>query len=334
MKQTRMTCRLPLRSLHRLALAALMAFAATGAAAQSAAWPAKPLRFLVGYPPGGGTDLTARLVAEKLAPLLGQPVVVENRPGAGSNIAGELVARSAPDGYTLFLSAGAMATNPSLYPNMPFDPARDFAPVIGLSLLPNVIVVNAALPVRNLQELVAHAKAQPETTACASSSMGSTGHLSCELFNLQAGTRILHVPYKGSAGAVAAVLGGQVPILFDQIPSPLPHIRSGRLRAIALTGPTRNPNLPDVPTTDESGLPGLHANTWVAAFAPAGTPAPVVARLNAEMDRILKAPEVQQQFNAMGMEAIGGPPERLGQMLAADTAKWARVIKAANVKLQ
>jgi tripartite-type tricarboxylate transporter receptor subunit TctC len=321
-------------SLLRHALLALLALQAFSAAAQPAAWPSKPLRFVVGYQPGGGTDLTARLVADRLTPALGQPVVVENRPGAGSNIAGELVAKSAADGYTLFISAGAMSTNPSLYPNMPFDPVKDFAPVIGLSLLPNVIVVSAALPVRNIQELIAHAKAHPDKTACASSSMGSTGHLSCELFNLQAGTRILHVPYKGSSGAVAAVLANQVPVLFDQIPAPLPHIRSGRMRAIALTGPTRNPNLPDVPTTDESGMPGFHANTWVAMFAPAGTPPAVVARLNAEADRILKTTEVQQQLNAMGMEAIGGPPERLAQILASDTAKWARVIKAANVKLQ
>lgn len=323
-----------LRNLTRFALLLACATSAFHAAAQSGAYPTKPLRFLVGYQPGGGTDLTARLVADRLAGALGQPIVVENRPGAGSNIAGEAVARATPDGHTLFISAGAMATNPSLYPGMSFDPARDFAPVIGLSLLPNVIVVNAGLPVRTLQELIAHAKANPDTIACASSSMGSTGHLSCELFNLQAGTRLQHVPYKGSSGAVTAVLAGQVPVLFDQIPAPLPHIRSGRLRAIVLTGPTRNPNLPEVPTSDESGLPGFHTNTWVAMFAPAGTPPAVVSRLNAETDRILKSAEVQQQLNGMGMEAIGGPPERLAQILASDTAKWARVIKAANVKLQ
>ena len=297
-------------------------------------YPAKPIRFMVGYPPGGGTDLTARIVAERLSPALGQPVVVENRPGAGSNIAGEQVARAAPDGYTLFVSAGAMATNPTLYANMPFDPMKDFAPVIGLSLLPNVIVVNAAVPARNLRELIDYAKANPEKVSCASSSTGSTGHLSCEYFNLQAGTKILHVPFKGSSGAVAGVLGGQVPILFDQIPAPLPHIRSGKMRAIALTGPKRNANLPDVPTSDEAGLAGFHTNTWVSIFAPRATPAAVIARLNTEVDRILQSPEVQEKFNGMGMEAIGGPPERLAQMLAADTAKWAQVIKAAGITLQ
>ena len=310
-------------------LLAALGVAAITAGAQT--YPSKAVRFMVGYPPGGGTDLTARIVAERLSPAIGQPVVVENRPGAGSNIAGELVARAAPDGYTLFVSAGAMATNPSLYASMPFDPVKDFAPVIGLSLLPNVIVVNASVPARTLRELIDYAKANPEKVSCASSSTGSTGHLSCEYFNLQAGTKILHVPFKGSSGAVAGVLGGQVPILFDQIPAPLPHIRAGKMRAIALTGPKRNANLPDVPTSDEAGLPGFHTNTWVAVFAPRATPASVIARLNTEIDRILQSADVQEKFNGMGMESIGGPPERLAQMLASDTAKWAQVIKAAGI---
>ena len=322
-----------IRTLRDAALALLLALPAVHAVAQ-AAYPAKAIRFIVGYQPGGGTDLTARLVGERLSTALGQPVVVENRPGAGGNIAGDLVAKSAPDGYTLFVSAGAMSTNPTLYANMPFDPAKDFAPVIALTLLPNVIVVGDAFPARNLQELIAYARANPDKTACASSSTGSTGHLSCEFFNLQTGTKILHVPFKGSSGAVAAVVGGQVPVLFDQIPSPLPHIKSGRLRAIALTGPKRNANLPDVPTTDEAGLPGFHANTWVAVFAPKDTPAAIVARLNAEMNKVLQGGDVEQKFNAMGMETIGGAPERLAQILASDTAKWAQVIKAAGIKAQ
>jgi tripartite-type tricarboxylate transporter receptor subunit TctC len=323
-----------IRTLRNTALALLLAMPAMPSLAQSGPYPAKAIRLMVGYQPGGGTDLTARLVGERLSSALGQPVVVENRPGAGSNIAGDLVAKSAPDGYTLFASAGAMSTNPTLYANMPFDPVKDFAPVIALSLLPNVIVVSDAFPARNLQELVAYAKANPDKTACASSSTGSTGHLSCEFFNLQTGTKILHVPFKGSAGAVAAVVGGQVPVLFDQIPSPLPHIKSGRLRAIALTGPKRNANLPDVPTTDEAGLPGFYANTWVAVFAPKDTPAAIVARLNAEMNKVLQSAEVEQKFNAMGMETIGGTPDRLAQILASDTAKWAQVIKAAGIKAQ
>lgn len=304
------------------------------AAAQAVAYPSKPIRFIVGYQPGGGTDLTARLVAERLSSALGQPVVVENRPGAGSNIAGEMVAKAQPDGYTLFASSGAASTNPSLYANMPYDPVKDLAPVIAMTLLPNIIVVNADLPIKNTQDLVAYAKANPEKTACASSSAGSTGHLSCEMFNLQTGTKILHVPYKGSAGAITAVLSGELQVTFDQIPTPLPHIKSGRLRAIALTGPKRNPNLPDVPTTDESGLPGFYANTWVALFAPAGTPASVIARLNEEIEKILKTDDFRSRVSAMGMEPMGGSPEALRQVLASDTAKWAQVIKSAKISPQ
>lgn len=323
-----------IKQLYGVALALLIAAQAGPVAAQTAEYPSKAVRFIVGYQPGGGTDLTARLVAERLAAALGQAVVVENRPGAGSNIAGDLVAKSPPDGYTLFASSGALSTNPSLYGNMPFDPLKDLAPVIGMTLLPNIIVVNAAMPVRNVGELIAYAKANPGKTACASSSPGSTGHLSCEMFNLQARTSILHVPYKGSSGAIAAVLSGEVPVTFDQIPTPLPHIKSGRLRAIALTGPKRNPNLADVPTTDESGMPGFYANTWVALFAPAGTPGNVIAKLNTEIDKILRTDDIRSRVGAMGMEPIGGPPEQLQQMLATDTAKWAKVIKSVGIKMQ
>lgn len=324
----------PTQKLASLAFAMACAVHGVPAVAQSAAYPTKPVRIIVGYSPGGGTDLTTRIVAERLGPVLGQSIVVENRPGAGSNIAGDLVAKSAPDGYTLFAAAGALSTNPNLYANMPYDPLKDLTPVIGLALLPNVIVVNASVPVKNIKELIAFAKADPTKVACASSSPGSTGHLSCELFNLQAGTKILHVPYKGSAGAVTAVLSGEVPILFDQIPSPLPHIKSGRLRAIALTGPKRNANLPDVQTTDESGLPGFYANTWVSLFAPAGTPAAIVARLNGEIEKILQQTEIREKFQSMGMEALGGSPADLAKMLASDTAKWANVIRTANIKIQ
>lgn len=317
--------------LTRSICALTMALFAAGAAAQS--YPDRPVRVIVGYSPGGGTDLTARLVAERLAPRLGQPVVVENRPGAGSNIAGAFVAKSAPDGYTLFAAAGGIAVNATLYSNMNYDPVKDLAPVAALTILPNVLVTNAQLPVKTLGDLIAYAKANPSNTACASSSVGSTGHLSCELFNQRAGTRILHVPYKGSADAIAALLAGQVQVVFDQIPTPLPHIKSGRLRAVVLTGPNRNGNLPDVPMVDEAGLPGFYANTWVALFAPAGTPAAVVERLNREAVAVLAQGDVRDRFSAMGMEAAGGSPGRLGEMLATDIAKWAKVIKDAKISV-
>lgn len=308
----------------------LFALLAAPVAAQT--YPARPVHFVVGYSPGGGTDLTARLVAERLAPRLSQPVVVENRPGAGSNIAGAAVAKSAPDGHTLFVAAGGIAINASLYANMNYDPVKELKPVVALTILPNVLLVNANLPAKSIAELVAHAKANPDKTACASSSIGSTGHLSCELFNQRVGTRILHVPYKGSADAIAALLSGQVQVVFDQIPTALPHIKSGRLRAIALTGSKRNDNLPGVPTSDEAGLPGFYANTWVALFAPAGTPQAAVRRLNDEAGKVLAQADVRERLNAMGMEVAGGSPDELRDMLAGDIAKWAKVIKQAGIE--
>ncbi|MGE0874064.1 MAG: tripartite tricarboxylate transporter substrate binding protein [Burkholderiales bacterium] len=317
----------PYRNLCTLAIALFSA----AAAAQS--YPDRPVHIIVGYSPGGGTDLTARLVAERLSPRLGQPVVVENRPGAGSNIAGAYVAKSAPDGYTLFAAAGGIAVNATLYANMNYHPVKDLAPVAALTMLPNVLVANAELPVKTLAELIAHAKANPSTMSCGSSSVGSTGHLSCELFNQRAGTRILHVPYKGSSGAFAALLGGQVQVVFDQIPTPLPHIKSGRLRAIVLTGPARNANLPDVPTSDEAGLPGFYANTWVSLFAPAGTPAAVIERLNREVGAVLAQADLRERLAGMGMEPAGGSPAKLADMLSSDIAKWAKVIKEANISV-
>lgn len=301
------------------------------APATAQTYPARPVHFIVGYSPGGGTDLTARLIAERLAPRLGQPVVVENRPGAGSNIAGAVVAKSAADGYTFFAAAGGIAINASLYENMSYDPVKDLRPVIALVILPNVLLVNANVPVKTMSELVAYAKAYPNKTACGSSSIGSTGHLSCELFNQRTGTTILHVPYKGSADAISALLSGQVQVVFDQIPTPLPHIKSGRLRAVALTGKNRNDNLPGVPTSDEAGLPGFYANTWVALFAPAATPQSVVSRLNREIEAVLKLPDLRARLSAMGMETAGGSPDQLREMLASDIAKWAKVIKDAKI---
>jgi len=295
-------------------------------------FPAKPVHIVVGYAPGGGTDLTARLVAEKLRPILGQSVVVENRPGAGGDIAGAAVSRAHADGYTLFAAAGGMAINATLSSSMNYDPLKDLAPIATLTILPNVLLVNASFPAKSLEELIAYAKANPKSVACGSSSTGSTGHLSCELLNQRTGTSILHVPYKGSSEAIAALLAGQVQVVFDQIPAALAHTKSGRLRAIALTGPNRNDNLPDVPTVDEAGLKGFYANTWVALFAPAGTPADVIQRLNQAVNAVLQQPEVRERFASMGMEAGGGSPEQLRAMLEADISKWRKAIEAANLK--
>jgi len=295
-------------------------------------FPAKPVHIVVGYAPGGGTDLTARLVAEKLRPILAQSVVVENRPGAGGDIAGAAVSRAPADGYTLFAAAGGMAINATLSSSMNYDPLKDLAPIATLTILPNVLLVNASFPAKSLEELIAYAKANPKSVACGSSSTGSTGHLSCELLNQRTGTSILHVPYKGSSEAIAALLAGQVQVVFDQIPAALAHTKSGRLRAIALTGPNRNDNLPDVPTVDEAGLKGFYANTWVALFAPASTPADVIQRLNQAVNAVLQQPEVRERFASMGMEAGGGSPEQLRAMLEADISKWRKAIEAANLK--
>lgn len=301
-----------------------------GALAQP--FPAKSVHIVVGYAPGGGTDLTARLVAEKLRPILGQSVVVENRPGAGGDIAGAAVARSPADGYTLFAAAGGLAINATLSAGMNYDPLKDLAPIATVTILPNVLLVNGSFPAKTLEELIAYAKANPRGVACGSSSNGSTGHLSCELLNQRTGTSILHVPYKGSSEAISALLAGHVQVVFDQIPAALAHTKSGRLRAIALTGPNRNDNLPGVPTVDEAGLKGFYANTWVALFAPAGTPADVVGRLNQAVNVVLQQAEVRERFASMGMEAGGGTPEQLRATLEADISKWRKAIEAANLK--
>lgn len=295
------------------------------------AYPSRPVHVMVGYAPGGGTDLTARLVAERLRAVLGQSVVVENKPGAGSNIAGAAVARSAPDGYTLFAAAGGIAINATLNANMNYDPIKDLAPVVSVSILPNVLLVNSSFPAKTVAELITYAKENPKGVACGSSSTGSTGHLSCELFNQRAGTSILHVPYKGSSEAISALLAGNVQVVFDQIPAALAHTKSGRLRALALTGPNRNDNLPGVPTSDEAGLPGFYANTWVALFAPAATPPEVVKRLNEAVNEVLKQPDVRERFSSMGMEVGGGTPEQMRTMLETDIAKWRKAIEAAKI---
>lgn len=320
--------------LCRFAATLLLAIPASTVTAQTATYPSRPVTMVVGYQAGGGTDLTARIVAEKLSKALGQQFNVDNRPGAGSNIAGSAVAKAPPDGYTLFAAAGGIAVNATLYKNMLYDPQKELTPVALLTILPNVLLVHAPLPISNVAELITYAKNNPSKTSCGSSGIGSTGHLSCELFNQRAGTKILHVPYKGSAGAVLALVSGEVQVVFDQIPTPLPHVRSGKLRALALTGPDGNANLPGVPSVDAAGLAGFYANTWVGLYAPAGTPASVIDRLNVEIAKILQLAEVRDRFAVMGMDAGGGSPDRLRQLLAADIEKWAGVIKSAGIESQ
>jgi tripartite-type tricarboxylate transporter receptor subunit TctC len=283
-----------------LAAAALLAAAHAGA--QS--WPARPVHLVVPYPPGGPVDLTARLVAAKLQPALGQPVVVENKPGAGGNIGADAVAKSAPDGHTLLMGAIAThAINPSLYPKFPFDPVRDFRHVALVVQVPNVLVVNNELPATSVQDLVAAARAKPGRLDFASGSTGSTGHLAGELFKQMTGTYMVHIPYKGAAPATADLLAGRVHLMFDNLASALPNIRAGRVRALAVTTARRSSFLPELPTLDESGLKGFDMTTWWGVMAPAGVSDAVVDRLAVEVARAIEAPDVQERLRGMGSES-------------------------------
>jgi tripartite-type tricarboxylate transporter receptor subunit TctC len=297
-------------------------------------WPARPVKIVVPVAPGGGTDFTARLLGEKLAVALGQPVVIENRPGGAGNVAVGQVALAPPDGYTLVMPITSFPINPSLY-RLPFDTVKDFAPVVLAGTLPLVLVVNPAVPARTVAELIALAKADPaRPVTFANSGTGTTAHLAGELFNHMARTRMVSVPYKGGGPAVNDLLGGHVNAYFSTIPSVLQHIETGKVRALAVTGATRSAELPKVPTVAESGLSGFEVTAWFGLFAPSSTPKAVVTRLNAELVRILAMPDVQQKLSAHGVVPGGGTPEALRDFLAADIDKWAKVIQQAGIRVE
>ncbi|MEP6943443.1 MAG: tripartite tricarboxylate transporter substrate binding protein [Betaproteobacteria bacterium] len=317
---------------RRWAAAVLFAFFAHGAVAQT--YPTHAIKLIVPFPAGGTTDILARDVAKRLTETLGQSVVVDNRPGAGGNIGSDLVAKSPPDGYTLLMgTVGTHSINPGLYAKMPYDHVKDFAPVVLVAGVPNVLVVNPSVPVTSVADLIKLAKSKPGTINFASSGNGTSIHLSGELFKTMAGVDMTHVPYKGSAPALADLLGGQVQIMFDNLPSSLPQIKGGKLRAIAVTSAKRAPALPDVPTIAESGLPGFEASSWFGVLAPAGTPATVIARINGEVNKWLQSPEGKQQLVAQGAEAAGGPPEQFAAHIRTETEKWAKVVKASGAKV-
>jgi tripartite-type tricarboxylate transporter receptor subunit TctC len=318
--------------IRRLTLGFIFAALATGALAQ--AFPNKPIRIVVPFPAGGTTDVLARAAAQKLTDTLGQPALVDNRPGAGGNIGAELVAKSPPDGYTLLMgTVGTHAINPALYPKLPYDHVRDFAPVILVAGVPNVLVVNPSLPVNSVQELVAYAKANPGKLNFASSGSGTSIHLSGELFKTAAGLSMTHVPYKGSSPALMDLIGGQVQLMFDNLPSALPQIKAGKLKALGVTSRERAPALPDVPTIAESGFPGFEASSWFGLLAPAGTPQPVIAKLNVEVAKWLASPEAKEKLLAQGANAAGGTPEDFAKHIAAETAKWQKVVKESGAKV-
>lgn len=311
------------------AVVAAHAFAPSSWADQ---WPSRPIKLVVPVAAGGGTDFTARLLAEKLAPALGQPVVVENRPGASGNLGVQQVAAAAPDGYTLVMPITSFPINPSLY-KLPFDTVKDFAPVVLAGTLPLVLVVHPDVPARSVQELIALG-AGKAPLHYANSGNGTTAHLAGELFNRTAGTKMVGVSYKGGGPAVTDLLGGHVQVYFSTIPSVLQHIEAGKLRALAVTGKSRSSELPKVPTVAEAGVPDFEVTAWFGVFAPARTPAPVIDRLNAEFVKILAMPDVRQKMAAHGVQAGGGTPESLRSHLVDEIDKWGKVIREAGLRAE
>lgn len=303
--------------------------------AHAQAWPAKPIRLVVPYSAGGTADLLGRSIARKLGESLGQQVIIENRTGAGGGIGADLVAKSKSDGYTLLMGTIAThAINPNLYPDNPYDPVKDFAPVLLVATMPNLLVVNPAVPAKNVRELIALAKAKPGELAFASAGSGTTQHLSGELFKKMAGVDMLHIPYKGNAPAVADLVGGQVQVMFDNIPISLQQVRAGKLRALAVTGPKRSPVLPDIPTIAEAALPGYSVTSWFALFAPAGTPAEIVATLNKEAHKALGDKTVHQQLVDQGIEPAGGTPEQLAAHIRAELSRWKKIVAESGATVE
>ncbi len=325
---------IPRRGLIAAAAAAAACALLPGLAAAQGAFPSKTITIIVPFAAGGTTDILARVVAQGMGAELGQPVVVDNRAGAGGNIGGQLAARAPADGYTLFMgTVGTHAINAALYKKMPFDPIKDFAPLTRVANVPNLLVANPAQPFKTVQELIAYAKANPGKINFGSSGSGSSIHLSGELFKSMAKVDMQHVPYKGSAPAVTDLLGNQIAIMFDNMPSAIQHVRSGKLRAIAVTTAKRSPELPDVPTIAEAGVPGYEATSWFGMFAPAGTPAPVVAKLNATIVKVLAQPEIKKKLAEQGAEAAGETPEQFAAFIQKESVKWGKVVKESGASV-
>jgi tripartite-type tricarboxylate transporter receptor subunit TctC len=324
---------------HRFLLAASLFAAAllcaTPPAALAQAWPAKPVRVVVPYAPGGGPDILARLIGQKLAAALGQSVVVENKPGAGGNLATESVAKSPPDGYTLFLTTTAtQSINPSLYASLPYDTQRDFSPIGMVALTQVMLVVANDVPAKSLKELLALAKAAPGKLTYATAGPGTMQHMASALLDGQAGIQTLQVPYKGTGQLMPDLVAGRVTMMFNSLAALLPMVRDGKLRPIAVTGAKRNPAAPDVPTFAEAGLPGFDASAWYGVFGPAGLPREIVQRLNTELGRAVESAEVRERYATLGLDLALSTPEGLAQRVREDTAKWAAVIKTHNITVQ
>jgi tripartite-type tricarboxylate transporter receptor subunit TctC len=314
-----------------LVLGVVLAPGPAGAQAPDS-WPSRPIRFILPFPPGGGTDILGRLIAERLTANLGQPVVTENRGGAGGNVGAEAAAKSAPDGYTIVLVAPSLTISPSLYSKLNYDPVKDFAPVSLVATVPNVMVTNPAVPANTLAEFIRLAKSKPGEMNFGSGGSGTSNHLAGELFNIVAGVKLVHVPYKGVNLAMNDVLSGRIQLVVIGIPATVPNIKAGKLRALALVAPRRSPVLPDVPTVAEAGLPNFEVTTWYGILAPAGTPKAIVVRLNAELAKIMHSPELKDRLDALATDPVTSTPEEFAGLIKREIAKWREVVREAGLK--
>lgn len=317
-----------------MSIALLAATVLPLSAQAAAAFPTKPIRIIVAYTPAGTTDILARLVGQKMSEAWGQPVITDNRAGAAGNIGTEVAARATPDGHTLIMgTAGTHGINVSLYRKLGWHPVKDFAPVSLVAMVPNIMVVNNGLPVKNVREFIAHVKANPGKLSYGSPGNGSTAHLSMELFKSMTGTSIVHIPYKGSAGVLADVMGGQIAVTIDNMPPYIPQVKAGKLRALAVSTAKRSSAMPELPSIAEAGVPGYDSGAWFGLLAPAGTPKDIVAKLSAETARIIRLPDIHKRVSELGAEPVGGKPEEFAALIQSEIAKWAKVIKDAKVEL-
>ena len=320
-----------MKNILHLSLSILALIFAATANAQS--FPTKPIKIIVPFPAGGTVDFFARVISTKLSEALGQSVLVENRAGAGGNIAAEAVAKAAPDGYTLLMGSEIIAINTSLYSKIGYDPVKDLAPITLVGTVPNILIVHPSLPVNSVNDLIALAKKTPGKISFASTGQGTSTHLSSELFKLMANVDMLHVPYKGGPPAIADLISGQVNMMFINMPTGITHVRSGKAKIIAVSSIKRVSQLPDVPTVDQAGVKGFETSAWSGLYAPAGTPADIINRLNVEVVKILKQPSVREQLMAQGAEPVGDTPEEFSRFTLAEISKWAKIIKISGAKV-
>jgi len=317
-----------------VAMIVMAGLAGQAIVAAAQAFPAHPAKLVVPFPPGGPLDAVGRAIADKLTQAWGQSVVVENKPGAGGNIGADFVAKSAPDGYTVVMGAlSTHAVNPSLYPKMPYDAAKDFAPITLVAITPNVLVVNPSLPVNSVKELIAYAKSNPGKLSFGSGSNGSAGHLAGELFKADTGTDMVHIPFKGGAPAMQALLAGDTQLMFDNLANSMQQVKAGKLKALAVTTAKRSPLAPDLPTMAEAGVPGFDISTWFGLMAPAGTPPDVVAKWNADVVKILNSPDMREKLTAQGAEAAPDTPAEFSAFIGRELAKYARIVKVSGAKV-